>query len=287
VNLDPALDLARSGKLYPAVILHGGEAKTRQQAAVDLALALLCSGSEEVRPCRECRHCRRVAWPEERASAFHPDFRVLRRDLRTVTSVEATKSFLRTAQVAPFEARGQVFVVANAETLSGEAANSLLKTLEEPHRSAPRHFLLLAPSQFDLLATLRSRSLAVFLGSPPRPRGGKIEDLACRFDQAVADFERRGSPADLMAAAAVLKEAGTWADPRAATPWERAAAVVLESLDREAGAPVDRRRRLDLAGDLLGGVRLRVRGISPERILEGLLHRNLARRKSAKPKVGR
>jgi hypothetical protein len=287
LNLSPALELARSGKLYPAVILHGSEAETRQQAAVDLALTLLCRGPEEERPCRECRHCRRVTWPEERTSAFHPDFRVLQRDLRTVTSVEATKAFLRTAQVTPFEARGQVFVVANAETLSGEAANALLKTLEEPYPSAPRHFLLLAPSQFDLLATLRSRSLAVFLGSPPRPRGGEIDQLARRFDEAVAGFEQRGSPADLMAAAAVLKEAGSWADPRAATPWERAAAVVLESLERGPREAVDRRKRLDLAGDLLGGVRLRVRGISPERILEGLLHRNLARRTSVEAKVGR
>src|SRR6185295_9777727 len=90
---------------------------------------------------------------------------ILLRDLKTSTSVEATRELLRTAQVSPFEARGQVFVIASAESLSPEAANALLKSLEEPHLTAARNFFLLAPSRLDLLPTLRSRSLAIFLGA--------------------------------------------------------------------------------------------------------------------------
>ena len=59
----------------------------------------------------------RLARPRRRRALFHPDFQVLERDLKTSTSVEATRELLRTAQVSPFEARGQVFVVASAETL--------------------------------------------------------------------------------------------------------------------------------------------------------------------------
>ncbi len=166
-------DAARRGRLYPSVILHGRDAAARQAAAVALARTLLCEApSPTERPCGVCRHCRRIVWPGDTASShpalFHPDYQVLERDLKTATSVEATRELLRTAQVSPFEARGQVFVIASAETLSGEAANALLKNLEEPHISAPRHFLLLATSTLDLLPTLRSRSLAVFLG-PAEP----------------------------------------------------------------------------------------------------------------------
>ena len=75
------------------------------------------------------------------------------------------KSLLHEAQLSPFEARGQVFVVANAESLIGGAADTLLKAMEEPYETAPRNFLLLAPSQFDLLPTLRSRSLSLYLGA--------------------------------------------------------------------------------------------------------------------------
>ena len=275
MNPDGAIELARRGQLYPAVILHGSEEGERQRMAVDIARTLLCERESAARPCGgECNHCRRIVWPDGEG-AFHPDFSVLQRDLRTVTSVAATKAFLRAAQVAPFEARGQVFVIANAETLSGEAANSLLKTLEEPHVSAPRHFLLLAPSRLDLLPTLRSRSLALFLGTSPRPHGDEIDGLAADFDATVSAYRESGNKAELLAAAAILKRAGTWKDPRANKPWERAAAVVVETSKLGEHPGHEQRKLLALAADLLAGPQLRVRGIQPERILEGLISQRL------------
>ncbi|HVR08524.1 MAG TPA: hypothetical protein VMW75_10800, partial [Thermoanaerobaculia bacterium] len=173
MNLEAARQAARQGRMYPAVILHGGDGDARRRAAVELARILLCeAAAPEARPCGACRHCRRIAWPaggggavgddaageggpagrlERLEAPFHPDFQVLERDLKTSTSVDAARELMRVAQVSPFEARGQVFVIASAESLSGEAANALLKNLEEPHASAPRHFLLLAPSRLDLL----------------------------------------------------------------------------------------------------------------------------------------
>ncbi|KAB2964279.1 MAG: hypothetical protein F9K18_07670, partial [Thermoanaerobaculia bacterium] len=160
------IDLARRGRLYPSTILHGGSGAARRDAALELSRALLCErGEPGERPCGACRHCRRVAWPGEAGEAFHPDFAVLVRDLKTSTSAESTREFLRAAHSAPFEARGQVFAVAEADTLSAEAGDALLKMLEEPGLGSPRHFLLLAPSRTDLPETLRSRSLAVYLGA--------------------------------------------------------------------------------------------------------------------------
>ena len=184
-----ALEIAREGRLYPAVILHGGDPEARRAAAGELAQLLLCSAPAAERPCGRCRHCPRIAAIRESGDGFHPDFQVLERDLKTVTSVEATKVFLRGAQVPPFEANGQVFVIASAESLSGEAANALLNTLEEPRGKTTRHFLLLAPSHLDLLPTLRSRSLAVYLGGGARPVGEDLEELApigrCGRDPAI------------------------------------------------------------------------------------------------------
>ena len=192
-----------------------------------------------------------------------------------MTSVEATKSFLASAQVTPFEARGQVFVVVAAETLSGEAANALLKSLEEPHESAPRHFLLLAPSQFDLLPTLRSRSLAVYLGGTARPTADEVEERAEGFDEALGAFLAGGGEVELLAAAAALEAAHDWRDPRARGPWEAAAESVLAAARRPAMAAPARRRLLALAESLLDGPRLRVRGIPARRVLEGRLVEHL------------
>ena len=123
-SFQAALEIAREGRLYPAVILHGGDSAARRAAAGELARILLCEADPAERPCGVCRHCPRIAAAIADEGGFHPDFQVLERDLKTVTSVEATKTFLRGAQVPPFEAPGQVFVVASAESLSGEAANA-------------------------------------------------------------------------------------------------------------------------------------------------------------------
>ena len=274
MNLDAARSMAGKGKLYPSVILHGGQDEARRAAAVELARLLLCEdpGAD---PLGTCAHCRRLEWPGKpgKGGAFHPDFLVLERDLKTATSVEATKNFLRSAQVAPFEARGQVFVISAADSLSGEAANALLKNLEEPHLTAPRHFLLLSPSQFDLLPTLRSRSLAVYLGSGDPLGGATLERVTEGFATALASYGQSGSVIDLMAAAAALLEAGDWKDPRAGEPWCVAASAVRRALD--APEVVSRRRLLDLAEALFDGQRLRLRGITAQRILEGLVVKHL------------
>ncbi|MCP4200348.1 MAG: hypothetical protein GY769_00245 [bacterium] len=277
MNLEATLDLARAGRLYPSLILHGGTESSRREAVLQLAKCLLCDGASdsEQRPCGACRHCKRITWPDRDSNAFHPDFQVLERDLKTVTSVDATKEFLRGAQVTPFEAQGQVFVIASAETLSGEAANVLLKVLEEPPGTTPRHFLMLAPSQFDLLPTLRSRSLALFLGTGPRPRGEELLQTAADFGRVLESYLGSRHAGELLAAAAVLKKSGKWDDPRARGPWERAAAAILDCAESQAHSNA-RRALLALAADLLEAPRLRLRGIPADRILEGCVSRRLA-----------
>jgi hypothetical protein len=265
--------MAREGSLYPAVILHGGDIEARREAAVELARTLLCCGDGE-RPCGACPHCRRIGWPEADVGTFHPDFMVLQRDLRTATSVEATRGFLRAAHVAPFEAAGQVFVLADAETLGGEAANALLKVLEEPPTGAGRHFLLLAPSRFDLLPTLRSRSMSVYLGGAVDLDREQIEEIAAELESCLGLYRESRSPLHLLAAAAVLAKSGGWDDPRSDRPWSLASAATLEA---SRGAPGrERRSLLALAEELLQGSRIRVRGIAAPRILEGLVGRHLA-----------
>jgi hypothetical protein len=274
LNRDAMLELARRGELYPAVILHGGREDERRETALALARTLLCERAPAARPCGACRHCRRIVWPGGRQELFHPDFQVLERDLRTSTSVDAARALLVAAQVSPFEARGQVFVIGAAETLSNEAANALLKVLEEPPVRAPRHFLLLAPSRLDLLPTLRSRSLSVYLGPADPLDPEQATALAARFGERVRALAQSRAPIHLLSAAAELAGTGGFEDARASRPWATAAYAVRLSAD--AAEPAVRRRLLDLAEALLGAAELRLRGIPAERILEGLVARHLA-----------
>ncbi len=284
MNLDAVLETARLGRLYPSVILYGLGLSGRQQAAVEIAHTLLCVSPAASRPCvppeggeqdnaEPCRHCSRIAWPPER---FHPDFQVLERDLRTATSAGATKSFLTAAYSAPFEARGQVFVVAEAESLTGGAADALLKLLEEPPERTPRHFLLLAASRLDLLPTLRSRSLAIYLGPSEALVAEDVEAIAAAFGQSIDHYAASLSPIYLLTAGEALAKASGWEDPRARRPWATAAAAVARYLESaELGTPL-RRALLAFATELLDAPRWRVRGITYGRIIDGLLARHLA-----------
>ncbi|HYN23162.1 MAG TPA: hypothetical protein VE078_19540, partial [Thermoanaerobaculia bacterium] len=134
-------------------------------------------------------------------------------------------------------------------------------------------FFLLAPSRLDLLPTLRSRSLSVFLGPAENANVAEVEPVARAFTAAVSAFASTGAAIHLLAAAEALGRAGGWEDPRASRPWAVAASAVLQSLDSAGGR---RRALLALSEDLLGAPLLRLRGVGVERILEGLVARHLA-----------
>jgi hypothetical protein len=279
LRIDPLLELVRDGRLYPGVILHGGSHSDRIESAVVLAQALLCGSEAPFRPCGECRHCQRIVGPSEnnQARAFHPDFMLLEQDLRTSTSADAMRAMLRNIQVSPFEARGQVFVVVNAETLSDSAANALLKNLEEPPTSAPRHFILLCPSAVDLLPTLRSRCLSFFLGGEAETGAAeKIGELAREIAPLLDGYRATASAAYLQNVAAALLSAGGFDEIRSTVGWDRASRSLLEIcrnpeiLYEGPHGPV-----LELAEELLMAVDMRMRSIPAPRVMEGLVAKHL------------
>lgn len=312
MSLERSLALAIEGRLYPSVILHGGSETARFEAAISFARALLCEREPAERPCGQCRHCRRITLPGVpgasgiETESFHPDFLWLMRDLKTSVSAEATRGMLRSAQLSPFEARGQVFVIAEAASLSTEASDALLKAIEEPGVRSPRNFFLLAPSRLDLQPTLRSRSLSIYLGVAAALPGPLLESVASGFRASVERFAAGGGALWLLDAAARLDPVGKrpkeereerrkrgaavddrevegFDDPRAQRPWLLAAtAVRMAASNDESGeseaplSPALRRRLLALAEELLTASSLRLRGIPADRILEGLVTRHLA-----------
>lgn len=272
------VELARTGRLYPSVLLHGGSDEARRAAATRLARTVLCEREADERPCGACRHCSRI---DARAAAetFHPDFARLERDLRTSTSADRAREFLRSASTTPYEARGQVFVVAEAGTLTPEAGDALLKQLEEPALGSPRLFVLLAGSRTDVAVTLRSRSMAVYLGAATAPDPQRVAEISGRFGAAVGRWASRRIAIDLVDAAGVLGSAGDFSDPRAETGWRVAASAVRDAALALASDVASQRGPLfALADDLLvEAPALRLRGIPAERILSGLVSRRLAR----------
>ncbi len=143
-------------RLSHAYLLLGPQHVGKMTLAMDLARAVNCESDNP--PCGLCRSCQRIA------SGKHADIKVTslsrpdpaaKGKKRTEIGIQEIKDLIEQASLPPFEGRMKVFVIDGAERMSSEAANALLKTLEEP----PAHvlFILLSSREQSVLPTVLSR----------------------------------------------------------------------------------------------------------------------------------
>ncbi len=92
----------------------------------------------------------------------HPDVTIVEPDGRSAITVDQTRRAAAQATLSPLEAGRKVFLFEEAGIMNDEAANALLKTLEEPSPSTV--FILVAESEDDLPDTIASRSRTIVLG---------------------------------------------------------------------------------------------------------------------------
>ncbi len=142
-------------RLAHAYLFEGPSGVGKQKTALALACALLCP-EQKRRGCGVCSVCQRVL------ANKHPDVRLFApRDEgnRNIQVELVREEILPFAKFAPFEAKAACAIFPEADVSfplqHAEAANALLKTLEEPR--APVTFILLSERPDRLLSTIRSR----------------------------------------------------------------------------------------------------------------------------------
>jgi len=188
-RLRKAMELAR---LPHALLFWGPTGVGKQTVARALAAAMLCSRPRQPEGgCGRCDDCRMLAagtHPDyqlvyKELAAFHEDASVRDRVMQEL-SIDVIRSFLIAQSAwAPKSGRAKIFVVQDAELMSAEAQNSLLKTLEEP---PPRvTIILLTQRPEELLPTTRSRcSLVRFGPLPAEFVTGKLREVGVGDDEA-------------------------------------------------------------------------------------------------------
>lgn len=167
----------RQDRVAHAYLFTGPEQVGKRTLAMDLARALCCVGQREsgrdvLTPCGRCTACDRV----ERLA--HPDVRLLNANTptsadtddkavanRVLIPIGLISDLQADAMLEPYESEHRIFIIDGANLMTPEAANSLLKTLEEPQPAV--RLLLTAPSQGQLPATIVSRCHAISLRSVP------------------------------------------------------------------------------------------------------------------------
>lgn len=144
-----------SHKVSHAYILTGEAGMGRKSLANAFALTLLCEkGKSE--PCMECHACKQVL------SGNHPDLIYVTHEKPASIGVDDIREQINdTVAVRPYSSYYKVYIVDEAEKMTQQAQNALLKTIEEPPSYAI--IILLTTNQEAFLPTILSRCVQLKL----------------------------------------------------------------------------------------------------------------------------
>lgn len=143
------LRMAAAGeRVSHAYLFIGGAGAGKRLLANTFAKALQCEGSGQ-RPCCACASCSVFD------SGNHPDVIYVHSEKKSIGVDEIREQVLETVDLKPYRFACKIYIIANADTMTVQAQNALLKTLEEPPAHA--RFLLLAERAEAFLPTVLSR----------------------------------------------------------------------------------------------------------------------------------
>ncbi|TSC89351.1 MAG: Uncharacterized protein G01um10145_508 [Microgenomates group bacterium Gr01-1014_5] len=144
--------IVSSGRMPHAFLFPGPRGAGKTSTARILAKVLNCEHLEQsYEPCNECSQCKEIT----RGASLD----VVEIDAASNRGVDDIRSLRETVKLAPIGAKKKVYIIDEAHMLTTEAANALLKTLEEP----PSHavFILATTAPEKLLDTIRSRCTTI------------------------------------------------------------------------------------------------------------------------------
>ena len=141
----------RSGRVAHAYIFSGPVSVGKELVAINFAKALNCLSNDED-SCNECIACRKID------DGNYADVMIIRPE-GTRLKIDQMRSLKRRGAYRAMEGNYKVYIITEAEKMTAEAANSLLKTLEEPPGAMV--LILLTSVYSALLHTIRSRCQSV------------------------------------------------------------------------------------------------------------------------------
>ena len=193
-----SLRAAASGHgMSNAFLFTGPPGSGRSNAAVAFAAALQCE--EQPPGCGSCHSCHTVL------AGSHADVTVVRTE-RLSLGVDEVRDLVRRSALSPVGRRWQVMIVEDADRLTDQAANALLKAIEEPTERTV--WMLCAPTVEDLLPTIRSRCRLVVLTTPSPDEVAEFLSRVDGVEAALASYCARASQGHIGRARALARDEG-------------------------------------------------------------------------------
>ena len=175
-----------TGHLGHALLVAGPPNVGKTTLALRLAQRLNCEMQHA--PCGNCRACRRIAngnFPDVQIGGLEQQAAAQKASetIKSKLGIDAIRAWQADIHLRPYEGQRRVFILHDAHLMTEQAANALLKTLEEPPPFAT--LILVADGAGDLLPTITSRCHVLKLRAVPREQ---IEiALSERWNIAAAD----------------------------------------------------------------------------------------------------
>ncbi len=147
VMLQNAVDNGNTSHSY---LFLGIQGIGKKEFAIELAKTLLCSNNNK---CNKCKSCL------EFETNNHPDFFYIQPDDKNI-KIEQIRNIQKEIQQKPIISSKKVFIFNSADTMTKEAQNCLLKTLEEPPEFAT--IILIGSNENTFLNTIKSRCTILY-----------------------------------------------------------------------------------------------------------------------------
>jgi len=143
------------GRVSHAYIFAGHKGIGKLRMALEFAKALNCLESNDD-ACDNCQNCKRIE------HFNHQDVILIKPDGNSI-KIEQIRDLQKDFNYKAIGSKYKVFIIENAELMTNQAANSLLKFLEEP--GSPSVAILLAESYYQLLPTIKSRCQTIYFST--------------------------------------------------------------------------------------------------------------------------
>ena len=143
-----------SGKISHAYIINGERSSGKEFIANVFAMALQCESTGQEKPCNECHSCKQAL------SGNHPDIIRVTHEKPATIGVEDIRTGVNDdIIIKPYSSDWKIYIISEAEKMTVQAQNALLKTLEEPPAYA---VIILLTSNIDsMLSTILSRCVVL------------------------------------------------------------------------------------------------------------------------------